>query len=196
MRHAALALIGLAFAGCVRAQEGGEGSGGCAAAIVFEDALYLGAGDEKGAPRPGKRAGEAVYPGCDDGGGAEPDTPVNVRAVRGVPNSVALYADGDLYVNHGYPTALPEHPLHAQLDGGRRARVRGRRCRLEGEILMLQPLWVRAGGRRVNVVIDRRTEIHGFDRGGLPYLEEGDRIRIEARGCRGNAVARRIEPGR
>jgi hypothetical protein len=60
---------------------------------------------------------------------------------------------------------------------------------------MTQPLWVTAGGRRVNVVVDPRTRIEGLERGGLPYLREGDRVAVAGRACRRESVlARRIEP--
>jgi Domain of unknown function (DUF5666) len=93
---------------------------------------------------------------------------------------------------------LPEHPLHRSLHGSRdrpRIRARGRRCRVDGEIDSLFTRQIRAGDRTLGFAVDARTRIDGFDRDGLPYLKEGDRVRIHGYGCDGDAmVARRIEP--
>ena len=45
------------------------------------------------------------------------------------------------------------------------------------------------------VGVTARTRVTGFDRDGLPYLERGDRLRIDGHGCTRDAMlALRIQP--
>jgi hypothetical protein len=103
-----------------------------------------------------------------------------------------------MYVNDGFFIELPDHPLHDQFYGGPnrpRAIARGQTCVLEGEVVNLDVLVVRTDGLDVTVRLDARTRISGFARAGLPYLSEGDQVRVHARGCGDDYVlARRIEP--
>jgi len=163
-------------------------SGGCASAIVYQDAIYLGVGDIDGLPPPTASAEEAVRPGCNDGGPIESDTTIEARHMRGVAPEVALYAGGDAYVNVGYP----DRP---------RRRARGEPCQIEGRVLDTTfALIVRASDQRISVAVDARTTISGFDRARLPYLEKGDAVRIRGRACHDGdppvVLARLIEPGR
>jgi hypothetical protein len=198
MRRLAL-LVVLGLTGC-GAAETGE-SGGCAAAVVRDGALYLGTGVEAGR---GLRSDELIEegfetPACNDGGPPfENDRPTTVFAVRGVSPDIAVIDDGRLYVNTGYFTELPSHPLHDMLHGrDKPRRMRGSPCTVEGPVL--ETTWakfVRTGRGRLSLVVDAHTEIEGLDRAGLPYVEEGDALRVHGR-CRGEHVlARRIEPVR
>jgi Family of unknown function (DUF6281) len=171
----------------------GEGeSGGCASGLVYKEEMYLGMARTDRLPDPGAPAGDAVVPACNDSGPPyDDDSSIRVRHVRGVPAEVALYAQArtdTVFVNTGYVTEVPEHPLHRALHGDEdRPRRRGAapRCRLDAEVAETTfGLWVRADARRVNVIVDARTRIDGFDREGLPYLEQGDVVRISGHGCR------------
>jgi hypothetical protein len=74
-------------------------------------------------------------------------------------------------------------------------------CQIEGRVLDTAfALVVRASDQRIGVAVDARTTISGFDRAGLPYLEEGDAVRVRGHACHDGdpsvAFARLIEPGR
>lgn len=75
---------------------GGEVSGGdasCALLIRYRGAVYEGTGVGV-APPAGRPLGEAVLPGCDDGGGASADEEVEVAELQGVSPDVALVWPG------------------------------------------------------------------------------------------------------
>jgi hypothetical protein len=139
-----------------------------------------------------------LSPGCNDGGAPEPDRPASVFAVRGVSPDVAVIDDGNLYVNTGYFTELPDHPLHDRFHGRPdrpRRKVRGARCEINGRVLeTFSSLWVETKRGRISVVVDSRTTIEGFDRAGLPYVDEGDAVRVQGRCRRDIVLARHIEP--
>jgi hypothetical protein len=194
MRRAALIVL-LATAGC--GSSGSDEGGACAAALVRDGMIYLGTGVDAGR---GVRSGDLIegefaIPGCNDGGGPEPDRTTSVFAVRGVSPELAVIDDVALYVNTGYFTELRDHPLHELLHRDRRRRGRGRPCAVEGRIVAT--VWektLRTERGEVGIVVDPRTEIEGLDRAGFPYVEDGQALRIEGR-CRGHEVlARRIEP--
>jgi hypothetical protein len=194
-RRLALIVV-LALAGC-GGEETGEG-GACAAALVHDGMLYRGTGIDAGR---GIRSGELIeegfsLPGCNDGGGPEPDRSTTVFAVRGVSPEVAVIDDASLYVNTGYFTELPDHPLHDVLhDGWGKSRRRGSPCTVDGRVLeTFFSLWMQTQRGRMSVAVDVHTRIEGFDRAGLPYLEEDDMIRVHGRCRRGTVLARRIEP--
>jgi hypothetical protein len=196
MRRLAL-LVALGLAGC-GAAETGE-SGGCAAAVVRDGVLYRGTGESARGLRSGQAIEEGfVSPACNDTGGNDPDRPTRVFAVRGVSPELAVIDDGSLYVNVGYFTELPDHPLHDRFHGGPdrpRRKPRGSRCAVDGRVLeTFSVLWAETDRGRVTVGVDVRTRIEGFDRAGLPYLQEGDAIRIRGRCGDEFVLARRIEP--
>jgi hypothetical protein len=196
MRRLAL-IAALALIGCA-GEETGEG-GACAAALVHDGMLYRGTDVDAGR---GVRSGDLIeegfsLPGCNDGGGPEPDRSTTVFAVRGVSPEVAVIDDASLYVNAGYFTELPDHPLHEVLhDGPSKSRRGGSPCMIDGRVLeTFFSLWMQTQrGQRMSVAIDVHTRIEGFDRAGLPYLEEDDAIRVHGRCQRGAVLARRIEP--
>jgi hypothetical protein len=196
MRKRIVLLAVLGLAGCEAGETGG--SGACAAALVRDgEALYIGTGIDAG---DGVRSAQLIeegfaIPGCNDGGGPEPDHPTSVFAVRGVSPELAVIDDGSLYVNVGYVTEVRDHPLHEVLHGDeRRRRTRGSPCTVDGTVIdRVFATWAQTDRGRISVGIDARTRIIGFDRGGLPYVDHGDPIRIHGR-CRDDHVrARRIE---
>jgi hypothetical protein len=194
MRRAALIVL-LLTAGCGSSES--EESGSCAAAVAWDGMIYLGTSIDAGK---GLRSAELiedefVLPGCNDGGGHEPDRTTSVFAIRGVPPELAVIDGGSLYLNTGYFTELRDHPLHELLGRDRRRRARGKPCTVEGSVG--PTVWqktVRTDRGEMDLVVDARTEIEGLDRAGHPYVEEGQELRIEGR-CRGDLVlARSIEP--
>jgi hypothetical protein len=185
------------LAGC---GDDGESSAGCAAVVVRSDETYFGV-DHGNLPPPGEALEDGEVPGCDDGGGPEAGRDVRLTAVSGVPPEVAVYAEGQsgsIYLNPGYLLELPSHPLHEAFYGrpGRPLRrAKGKSCALEGEITSLDTLTVNAPDGEQWITVDARTRIDGLQRDGLPYLREGDRVRIEGKGCHEAVMlAQRIEP--
>lgn len=200
MRRRALLVLCLALAGC--GSEEDVESGACADALLVNGELYVGTVLRGPDPKAGGPVEGGVQPGCNDGGPTEPDVEIGLREVSGVPPEVAVYRESGtrtIYLNAGYPTELPEHPLHDRIHGSPdrpQRRARGRACRLDAEV---RDTWgypiVIAGGRSVIVNIDARTRVTGFGRDGLTYFERGDRLRIRGHGCdRDVMLARRIEP--
>ena len=187
--------------GCGEDPDVGEG-GACASGIVLNGDLYVGTGIEGPVPKAGLEVDGGIEPGCnDDGPPYESDREVTLREVRGVPPELAVYPEWEtslIYVNTGYFTELPEHPLHRRFHGSRdrpRIRARGRRCRVDGEIISPFTREIRTADRRLGFAVDARTRIDSFDRNGMPYLKTGDRVRIHGYSCEGDSmVARRIEP--
>jgi hypothetical protein len=164
--------------------------------------VYLGTSIPGPDPKAGGPVEGGVQPGCNDGGPYEPDAEIGLREVSGVPPEVAVYRErgtSTIYLNTGYLTELPDHPLHDRIHGSRdrpRRRARGKPCRIDGEV---RETWgypvVSVEGRTVIVGVSARTRVTGFDRDGLPYLERGDRLRIHGHGCaRDSMLALRIEP--
>jgi len=172
-------------------------SGDCAAAVVWNHEVYFGVFRKK-LPPPGDALDDGEVPGCDDGGGEEPSRDVGLTAVSGVAPEVAVYAEGDIYLNPGYLLELPSHPLHQEFYGppGRPLRrAQGKSCTIEGEIESLQEFIVQAPDGEQWITVDARTRVKGFRRGGLPYLRIGDRVRIKGKGCNEAVMlAQRIEP--
>jgi hypothetical protein len=127
---------------------------------------------------------DGLQSACNDGGPPYgEDTEVGLREVSGLPPEVALYVEGEpdaIYVSDRYQVFLPMP--------GYRRRARGARCRFAGTVTDLEGL--RVGRQWIGV--DGRTRMEGFP-GSLPYLRKGDRVRVDAAGCRGEeVVARRI----
>jgi hypothetical protein len=201
MKRAALAVMCLALAGCGAEEDVGE-SGSCADGLLVNGELYVGIPLAGPDPKAGGPVEGGVQPGCNDGGPHEPDREIGVREVSGVPPEVAVYREWSTrttYLNAGYPTELPEHPLHDRIHGSPdrpRRPARGRPCRLDGEVTHTWGYPV-VGVRERTVIlnIDARTRVTGFDRGGLTYFERGDRLRVHGRGCARDVMhADRIEP--
>ena len=211
---AALALV------TTRRHHGGSGSGSsCALAIRFNGVDYLGA-TMKQRLRLGRALGQATVPPCPDFNNPKaPPAPgggVDVVAIAGVAPSVAVGAAGDphtAYVALGYFPELPSYPLH---EGPGRDYTSG--CRVTGTFnltgtvsqhgsSLLIHVNQRSGsleaepGSTIQLLVDARTQVDGFDRNGLPYVTAGDNVRstgvtCQFRGATSPAVvARTIAPG-
>ena len=201
MKRAALVVICLALAGCGEDEDVGE-SGACADGVVVNGERYVGTTLKGPNPKAGEPVEGGVQPGCNDGGPYEPDVETGVREVSGVPPEVAVYRERGtrtIYLNAGYPTELPDHPLHDRIYGSAdrpRRPARGRACRIDVEV---RETWgypiASAGGRSVILNIDAQTRVSGFGRDGLTYFERGDRLRVHGHGCARDVMhADRIEP--
>lgn len=130
---------------------------------------------------------------------------VDVFRVPGIHPEVALAAYGafglTVYVGPGFVTQSPDHPLHDEMYGSaRRPNERsGWNC---GEPISLTGTVVSApayGGGGLEVRLDANplgrqdgrtglsihalTRITGFDRNGIPYIRNGDRLRASVREC-------------
>jgi hypothetical protein len=146
---------------------------------------------------------------------------VSVFHLRGVDSSVAVgVREGKTpvyYLGPGYFPALSDHPLHDAIFKGRADRPderAGWECgppiELSGTVDRTPRcgtvLAVRFAGDRVRrqygytgVFVDAGTEIDGFRRNGIPYIESGDKLRASvwectASGERYKVVADRIRP--
>jgi hypothetical protein len=113
-----------------------------------------------------------------------------LRAVEGTPTEVAVYQDGSIsgvYVNHRYFVFLGDRDHPPPRPFGSPS------CTLEGTVVSTWPLRVRTERRRWRVRVDADTRFARFD-SSLPYLAEGDRVRVRGHQCRGQGmVPRRIE---
>jgi uncharacterized protein DUF6281 len=160
----------------------------CALVVVWHDRAYFESGTTVPRPSPGRRLAGAVAPGCNDTGGDPPSpTRVAARAIDGVSPAAALLYGHRILVPPGY--FLP---------------VRGTAsCRIAGSVTVTArahpaPGFLRVGpspGQKgVDVFVDRHTEITGLSRHGLPYIGEGQRLRLDAVHCGRELLARRIVP--
>jgi len=191
----------------------------CPLAIQFGDAQYFGT-TVKQTLRLGRRLGRAIVNPCPDAI-LSPTAPVPpgdgvVVAIAGVRPSVALGAADSphtAYVAFGYFPELPSYPLH---EGGIRDRTRGcrvtatfslvGRVRVHSSGLVVQvdrgseSLHVRPHVTMIQLLLDARTRIEGFERNGLPYVARGDRLRASGITCQFKGasspavVARTIRP--
>jgi hypothetical protein len=168
----------------------------------------------------GRPLGRAVVEPCGDSV-LNPQPPAapnggEVAAVAGVPPSVAVGVAGrphTAYLAFGYFPELPGYPLHeAKVRSTKGCRMTGRftlagTARLHAPLLLVQvlrgsgSLGARPGGVTfVELQVDTRTRVEGFDRNGLPYVTADDRLRAagvicEVRGALSPAlVARTIAP--
>ncbi len=196
----------------------------CGDVIEWKGLVYSGARTTEHPVSFGAELGKGVNP-CSDEGGAgcsrHKGPQVQVFRLRGVDTSVAVgVLEGDTrvyYLGTGYFPGLPDHPLHNAIFEGRSDRPDERAgwdCRspidLSGTVDRT-PGWgavfaVRFVGDRVRrqygytaVFVDARTQIEGFRRNGIPYIEAGDKLRASVRECtasgqRYKVVADRIVP--
>jgi hypothetical protein len=182
---------------------GSAGVSSCPLSIRFGDAHYLGR-SVKRTLRLGRHLGRAIVDSCPDsgiftlqtreapGGGA-------VVAIRGIPPSVAVGAAAQrhtAYVAYGYFPELPSYPLHEGRapDYTRGCRVTGRfslvgRVRLHSSALVVEvdrssgSLVAGRGATFIQLLVDARTRIEGFERNGLPYIAAGDPLRSSGVTC-------------
>lgn len=204
MKRCALACLAVLVAGC---GDAAEESGACAAAVIYDDMVYLGQHIRHNPLRPGEPLDGAVSPACHDTIPADPDEhdePTDLRRVKGVDPEIAVWVPGEgrrwaVYVNAGSFPEIRGHPLHAVLYRDEEPRPsRGTPdCDFDGTVervglsVEVQP----ATGleRFVTGRIDTRVE--GFERGGWHVLRRGDRVHV-AGDCHGprEVTAHLIEP--
>ena len=119
-------------------------------------------------------------------------TPVTAQQMRGIDPAVAIWLQSkpyDVYYRRGYFVALPDHPLHRVAFGSPdRPYVAGgrRTCRTSGSVteVGLRQFGVRRPSGRLDMVgVDARTHVEGFVRAGLPFLQQGDEVRVTGRRC-------------
>jgi hypothetical protein len=208
MRRALVVLtLVLAAAAAVAAVRPAPARASCVAVVVWHDTAYFGYPTPGVRPRPGRPVRGVVEPGCNDTGGGVPSpTPVGARAIAGVPPQVALLSAGGVYVPAGVFPQLPGFPVRPG-----RVRDATRTCHVtahvtaSGHVLpgpgVVDLADVRSSrplqlvDQRLFVVVDGHTRIAGFDRYGVPYIGQGQAVRIAAVRCGHMIVATRIVPG-
>jgi hypothetical protein len=199
----------------------------CVPLVEWNDVTYDGGMNLARAPMLGRSIGIGAIPPCgEETGCTGPDRrKVTIIELVDIPPEVAIaVADVSraVYAAPGYLAILPGEPLHDIVFGDRPGapnQRRGFRCdepfRLEGTV-EVTPVWgtnfrarvTRASGsargrvgQTLNLFVDRRTEIVGLRRNGIPYLEEGERVSVDGALCRGSGEAflfavDRLSPGR
>lgn len=197
----------------------------CVDRVIWNGTEYSGGGMTPGRVRHDGRLGEGEQPVCGEGGCVEPaSTGVEVLRLAGISPEVAvgvLNGGSQFYLAPGYFPQLPSHPLHRAIYGpqpGRPDEKRGFSCGprflLKGKLaspaawgaLFLVEVdasehdvgrYDEGGG--VPIFVYSGTEFTGVERNGLPFVEEDDRIAIEARECLGGEarklVAERLATG-
>jgi hypothetical protein len=174
---------------------------GCAVAVVWHDTSYFQSFGRGQAPPadPGRRLHGAVAPGCNDTGGATPSpTSVGARAIRGVPTAVAILSHGGILIAPGYFPQAAGFPL---IRPGAPVEDETRNCRLGapltlsgralpdtgrlnlGDVRSSRRLRL-SGDEFIGLVIDGRTQLTGLIRDGIPYVGNGQAVRIEGQFCR------------
>jgi hypothetical protein len=206
VKRAIVLLSALAAASVPALQDPHDAAASCVAAIKFDGALYVHAPTQAPVVTDVAVPG-GVVPGCDDTvvlgpngeplGEPEPDLPIDLRRVRGVPVALAVAQPGlsGVFLAPGTLPELPGHPLHRQLYGSRsepNAR-RGGACgprhvvRVSLPETPAQGSWmsaVTAAGTDVPVTVDSGTVVRGARKlAGHPVLRQGDRLRIVGQRC-------------
>lgn len=179
----------------------------CAFVAVRQDRAYFQLWRPQDVPgmRPGAMVAGTVEPGCNDTGGAVPaPTRVGARRIAGVSPDVAILVRGQILVAMGYLPDVRGFPLQGPVVDQTPA------CRRLGVPLTLTGV-ARARPSGINVasvhasspvplvdhqvttlLMDQNTRINGLSRGGVPYIGDGQRVRIDALRCGWRVVARHI----
>jgi hypothetical protein len=168
----------------------------CAASVSFGGESYVGSplGAADGAELRG-----GVLPGCNDvvvhdaaGNDVspkDPDTPVLLHRIAGVPARLAVAYDGRAYLARGYLPELASHPLHTAW--AKRNTVAPTACGKPWRVSATAqttptpgPVPVKtAGGRSTLLQLASDTAVTRLDRAGYPYLGEGQHVRALVRSC-------------
>jgi hypothetical protein len=182
----------LAVAGGLAAS--GPASGSCVAAIRLHGVFYDRAVFPHALPAERGAVRGAVNPACNDAGpqaAPQPDQPVALRALKGVPARIAVVRPGatrEAWLAPGFLLALPSHPLHAvaahappsALFGCAAPVVVSGRTRTQPGFVA--GFVVHAGGLNVDVLVRSSTRVRTPRVAGVPYIGQGRRLTI--RGCR------------
>jgi hypothetical protein len=167
----------------------------CAFIVVRHDrAYFLYGAHGHSRIRPGPPLVGTLEPGCSDVPGVPAPAATRVRARRivGVSPAVAVVVRGQALVAMGYLPQAPGFPLPGLGDRPKRCRI-GAPASLTGTAhFFAAGIQLAAGGRPVDVFLDARTRVTGLTRHGLPYIGEGQRVRIDAVHCGREIVARHI----
>jgi hypothetical protein len=188
-----------------------EAEGDCVERLFWRGVEYAG---HPHRPAFAERLGATTTRAC-----GKPHQRVAIHRVRDVHPSVAIAVKRDepggrrrfLALGPGYVVQSPRHPLHGVLFGSdeRPAPYRGLVCRSPRTLtarVVRAPLgeerWVRVRGMRPgdrrflrgrnvdgNLSIFADSVIEGLDRGDIPYVEAGKRVRLALRACRGGPAA-------
>lgn len=171
---------------------------GCAFLVVWHDRAYSAYWSQRTAPpaHPGAPLRGAVEPGCNDTGGPMPGpTPVRARAIAGVPTDVAVLAGREIMIGYGYLPQAVGFPLRRSTLDEMRGCAPGAAVTLSGvarprpgginlaEVRSSRPVPL-SDHLLVGFFIDAHTRIAGLARHGIPYIADGQRLRIHARFCR------------
>jgi hypothetical protein len=157
--------------------------------------------------RPGGPLSGTLQPGCSDVGGAPSPGPTRVgaRRIAGVPAEVALLVQAQALVAVGYLPQARGFPFHGPVVDELK------RCRLGDPLSLTGIARARPGGlnlahvratgpvhrfehQLVDLFVDVHTKISRLSRHGLPYIGDGQRVRIDAVHCGRKIVARHIVP--
>jgi hypothetical protein len=187
---------------------------GCAYVIVWHDRAYSGFGGPKQLPvKAGRPVTGALFPACNDTVGSDVHaTSAPARRVIGIPSSVVLLSGDETVAAFGYFPQRPDFPV----SNGAPPMDETHGCRLGGPVRLTGPatmgfagfLSVHVASSTVHlhhllrgaaqVFVDLHTRFSGLSRNGLPYVGQGQPVRVDARFCKvpgsiGNTlVARRI----
>lgn len=182
-------------------------SASCAFVVVRHHRAYFELWRRRDVPgvRPGALVPGTVEPGCNDTGGAVPaPTRVGARRIAGVSPDVAVLVRGQILIAMGYLPDVHGFPLHGPVVDQTPA------CRRFGVPLTLTGV-ARARPAGINVasvhasspvplvdhqvttlLMDQHTHVDGLSRRGVPYIGDGQRVRIDALRCGWRVVARHI----
>jgi hypothetical protein len=182
--------------GLVAALPAAPAHASCAATVQFGGQSYA------GSPLPaddGAELSNGVLPGCNDTvvtdasgrniAPQEPDTPIVLHRIAGVPARLAVAYNGRAYLARGYLPQLATHPLHGAWSKHNQVQATscGKPWRVSATALTTPtpgPVPVKtAGGRQTLLQLVADTRVTGLDRAGFPYLGQGQSIRALVRSC-------------
>ena len=160
----------------------------CALVVVWHDTAYFDYVPSVLRPSPGRPLSGAVAPGCNDTGGDPPSpTRVAARAIEGLSPAAALLYGHRILVASGYFPRV-RHTESCRITGP--VALTARAHPALGFFTVVHS----SGGQAVDVFVDADTHITGLSRHGVPYIGEGQRVRIDAVHCGRELLARRIVP--
>ena len=194
MRNLRFAFLAMLAALAAVAMTGGatRAQASCVYVIVWHDTAYFGFYSLE--QLPGTRAGMpidgAITPDCADTGGP-PGSPTDAKAsrIQGLSPDVAIVSGGTTLVAEGYLPQLRSFPLRRR-DSASPDETRN--CTTGPPVVIngtadgaLFGLSVRraSGGVVSNLFIDSHTRVVGLRRHGLPFIGDGQRVRLVAVPC-------------
>jgi hypothetical protein len=168
----------------------------CPLAVVRHDRPYfLYPAPKRPVFQAGASLAGTLMPGCSDvaGGPAPAPTRVKARSIVGVSPDVALVVRGHALVAMGYLPWLPGFPLGGHgVDETKGCRTGAADSVTGTTVFSLAGIRVATGGGPVDVLVDEHTRVAGLTSHGLPYIGDGQRVRVDAVHCGRSLLARRI----